>query len=1350
LGFAASGATDAFEPEVPTGLSQVTLGTLIDLFNATDANGTALPVELSIADGGLVLSGREGGISLVGLRIDKDPSSNVGTTDGEGFVSGSAPEGAEFLSSVSVENGVITLTSADNVKQQFTVTGATASDPAKPEITEVSFSTTDTDYFATAIDETGSKGQVSITVGADSKGEGGQTFTVDMVDGDALATVEALLAKMQDETAGLDSTVASVDWDLSFGEASGASVELAADYGTGEGGIVGALFDTQGTADFATYLGQYGSFTVRDLTVQEGEGAGSATFSTEKVYVRLEDWAADAQAYFQEEIDASVTVSINEDSEGAFITLAVSADIALQGNGSFALDFAERELTGAKFVIEGTEDNVDLNISASASKDAVKQVTKVEFRDAFDDGDFVSGIGREVSVTVANETFTIDGSTRVELLQDLEAKLKAAIADTEGSNLSEVLSADGISIEEGEGGAAPSMTLTARYGEVDPLSVSGFKRASFDPDGEGNVAQEVRLTFGNSFLSNVAEGRVLTLSLGNVEVSYTVGSGDTAVAIVQALATALVNADSTLVDLAVPDDLSIDVVAGFPGPDLLGTVESGRDNTISLTEADADGGNAVEVTAGFFADQTTEGAIVLGDLTATPPETETVATASSETAGVNFVSDDASAVKTETTQEAKDQTEEGVGYTNPGTGEGADATFFGDADQQTIDPPLPSAGDYTFAELDAATTTTGTGKPFGNTLVRNDLTTDGVITHAFDFSVFKGTSFEITDTSDATQVMRAFERSLSLDTITDLDTTVAGADGSFPIQNGGSKQFLFLITDSGTGTSYLWSAKVDDLGVFKPSNAALVQTFSGFAPSSAADFTGGVTQTHTNPDNGYTAIDNSPQFDGEDSGEGDSTFFGDAAIDGAEASAFGPSGVVQTYTNPDNGYSAIDASPVFDGEDTETGDGALFGSEPGYYDDEGLWTSYLNGGTLADPAGEDDEGNDLYSQLDGEDLDPLNIGDGSGEDDGGVAGEDAGSADLAGEDIDGVDGFAPFDWDESDLTILSDVSTGADVINNFQVDHDLIALEGELAESTLDGVVDAVLADPVAVPVSVGSSAVSAGSDLVTGGPTLVFDWDQDYDGGRIEITGGEFLRFYTGIYGTADQGIALNRFNFGAVDASTDLVNLSFDNLEDFVAALNSTQDQGQDAIDIVGTIVDGNLVLSLNEPYDSENTGGSWRVYSEQIDIEIDGIIRTNFDLSTTEFGLVDSASSTLSSVDLSDADEVADLLNSVFDFDAMQMKPRGGLLPSEDPMQIDLDGGGSGEINTTIFAVTASDDDSVTAIWAHTQSASDDNTVEAEELALLTMVNTTGGEFSSDNFAIWDGTSFEQPILQPQAPF
>lgn len=49
-------------------------------------------------------------------------------------------------------------------------------------------------------------------------------------------------------------------------------------------------------------------------------------------------------------------------------------------------------------------------------------------------------------------------------------------------------------------------------------------------------------------------------------------------------------------------------------------------------------------------------------------------------------------------------------------------------------------------------------------------------------------------------------------------------------------------------------------------------------------------------------------------------------------------------------------------------------------------------------------------------------------------------------------------------------------------------------------------------------------------------------------------------------------------------------------------------------------------------------------------------------------------------------------------------------------------------------------MTAIWAHTQSSSGDNTVEDYELNLLATVNTIGGEFGVSNLDILQS----QPVV------
>jgi hypothetical protein len=101
--------------------------------------------------------------------------------------------------------------------------------------------------------------------------------------------------------------------------------------------------------------------------------------------------------------------------------------------------------------------------------------------------------------------------------------------------------------------------------------------------------------------------------------------------------------------------------------------------------------------------------------------------------------------------------------------------------------------------------------------------------------------------------------------------------------------------------------------------------------------------------------------------------------------------------------------------------------------------------------------------------------------------------------------------------------------------------------------------------------------------------------------------------------------------------------------------------------------------------------------------------FDLSMFEFGLVSSDASGLDADQLSDAELVSELLDLSFNFTATANE----------------------RINTTLFAVTAEDDDNITAIWAHTQSHASDDTVDVFELSLLATVHTRGDEFQLENF-------------------
>jgi hypothetical protein len=101
--------------------------------------------------------------------------------------------------------------------------------------------------------------------------------------------------------------------------------------------------------------------------------------------------------------------------------------------------------------------------------------------------------------------------------------------------------------------------------------------------------------------------------------------------------------------------------------------------------------------------------------------------------------------------------------------------------------------------------------------------------------------------------------------------------------------------------------------------------------------------------------------------------------------------------------------------------------------------------------------------------------------------------------------------------------------------------------------------------------------------------------------------------------------------------------------------------------------------------------------------------FDLSHTEFGMLNSSSSGLRVSDLTDVQKVVDRLVSAFDFSPIE----------------------NGSLNATVFAITASNDSTQTALWVHQQSSTDDRTVTVDEMTLLAVLHTTGGQFEAHNF-------------------
>lgn len=103
-------------------------------------------------------------------------------------------------------------------------------------------------------------------------------------------------------------------------------------------------------------------------------------------------------------------------------------------------------------------------------------------------------------------------------------------------------------------------------------------------------------------------------------------------------------------------------------------------------------------------------------------------------------------------------------------------------------------------------------------------------------------------------------------------------------------------------------------------------------------------------------------------------------------------------------------------------------------------------------------------------------------------------------------------------------------------------------------------------------------------------------------------------------------------------------------------------------------------------------------------------DFDLDTYEFGVLNVQGAINGG--LTSAASIAALLEGAFNLES---------------------NGNDNTLNTSVFAVTSSTNVKQTAIWVHTQSSADDTTISADELQLLSVVNsnaTTGDRFDFDN--------------------
>ncbi|WP_231376868.1 Ig-like domain-containing protein [Thioalkalivibrio sp. AKL12] len=1219
---------------------------------------------------------------------------------------------AALLQSVELDEGDIVLTAAEAGKETFRIDDAVLDYEGVKQLAEVTFSTTDGDYF-------GDQGKLSVTIQPDGE-DALAPIEVDMVNNNAQQTLDDLVAAIQAEIS--DGSLA---------------------------GLVGEVSEDGGTITLTSAEAVREAFTVSSATISEpGE--------TEKTTVSFSGTDGD---YFEKAIDeaesdgkVSVTVlgqtftvdMVDDDAHATIQALFDALDEGEDGQNNPLTNDVAVSRDGTTLTFEGQSFGTDLNISAGASVDAVKQVTTIEFEDEFSDGDFFSDSGRPLSITVAGETFEVDGDTRLEILEDLESQLETAISDDSnngGDGISAVLEAGGIELDDSNSAPTPTLTLTAKFGGANPFTVSNLTRESIDDD--NSEEQQMELRFTGSFMDSLnGAGEALVINMGRAEaVSVTFENTSDRADVAQAIKDAL-EADEFIDSVTVDgDNRDFLVTAAVAGDGILGKDVSGAEDEVTVT---FDGGS---LSTEFSVEETEPAGVLVTD------GTETVAS-SSTTDGTDFVASESLGDDVSVDREAENVSQEDATIANPGAG---NETLFGDPAisatpvvDETDDAP---DGDHrVFAsgteDIVLAPVFVSDGAGGFERGERSDLDNGGFalknlsdlesgvanntisgelganVTMPEDGDGLLLTQFELDETNSEILNFGANFPLLSRGRFDDILTGAESFEAGDNVYNYVTQ--VFTPTESGTYTFGQTDAPVDTLLLiyseeFDPDNpgdnllfynddyetqwngtewdgtlpeaiedalvGAMVNgalrkdrlpaiqeeleagedyhvVISTFQPTSDAEldfplsfFAFGPGEVGLFEEFGSDEVvvttedlESDPLrifgFTlGDEPGRGDVLRFSDLedvdALKGAVASiqvaenatdfheifqdkdflsirlnldggksielydliasdlagsglaneagvagafgnvldqgldtlidelapnlAFGdpqPDGVRQTFTNPEDGYDAIEASPELDSEGESEGDETLFGSESGEYTEEGLRTEFLQGGVFdeADTAA----GLRLYTvDRDGNDLTGL-----VGSETAAEGAEAEADAVDAGDVERTVDGLDPFEWGdgegESEVNVLTLGNDGPDIIHNFHVDDDRIALEGPLKASTEVGDVEAV-------------------------------------------------------------------------------------------------------------------------------SNIPG------------------TPFDLSQDEFGIISSAPS---GIDLGSAEEIANLLSNGGSF----------FLQADD----------NGQLNTSIFAITGSDDDSLTAIWAHQQSSAGDDSVEAAELYKLALVNTIGdGTFSADNF-------------------
>jgi len=435
-------------------------------------------------------------------------------------------------------------------------------------------------------------------------------------------------------------------------------------------GIVSAVSEEEGVITLTSADGVQQQFSIESATASDPGEVEMTTVT----------FSGDDADYFATGNDADETsgqVSISvlgekfiEDMDGrsaADVLEALHAKVAGKDGVDVSLD-------GSTFTFTGENAGEGLGITASTMEDGVRQVTEISFGEGLEDDDFIAGIGREIKVDIGGETFTLEGDSRLEILKDLEAQLESAItADGEKKGLAAVLDDSGIQLDDEN----LTLTLTAKFGEPDPLEVSDMTRSSVNADESDK--QIVDLTFSGEYLNDKILGQnvSLTFKLGSTEVEFEVNGlgGDVNTSIVERRAEVFdaikdrLEEEGLIEDVAVSvDGRTLTITAADVGPNVLGSTSSNDPNTIEIT---GPGDSGPEVLGNeVLLDQQQAGRITFDGEEVVASTTEvTAGSALDATVGIN----------PSTLQVAVAQSDEDVAITNPGSEDGENSGFFGDA-----------------------------------------------------------------------------------------------------------------------------------------------------------------------------------------------------------------------------------------------------------------------------------------------------------------------------------------------------------------------------------------------------------------------------------------------------------------------------------------------------------------------------------------------------------------------------------------------------------------------------------------------------------------------------------------------